>query len=57
MMKAMTITAVCVVSLTAGAATAATFSRNASGYFSDKQNADPDVIYYTYYSGGQSQGD
>ena len=56
MMKAMTITAVCVVSLTAGAATAATFSGNTSGYFSDKQNADPDVVYYNYYNGGESHG-
>ncbi len=55
-MKFMTVTAACVVSLTAGAASAATFSGNTSGYFSDKQNADPDVVYYNYYNGGQSHG-
>lgn len=56
MMKAMTIAAVSVVSLTAGAASAATFSGKTYGYFSQIENADPDVFTYNYYSNGAYNG-
>lgn len=56
MIKAMTMTAVCAVSLTAGAAAAATFSGNTSGVFDNRQNNDPDVLIYNYYSNGEWHG-
>lgn len=56
MMKAMTLVAVSAVALTAGTASAATFSGNTYGYFSHIENADHDVFPYNYYSNGGFNG-